>query len=86
MKFAKDVAIPRWLSTPGLKKFRGYRETGMLNILVELEFDSFTSWGKALDDPKTKDVMTKTMIYAHDMCWTPWGKSPVIPEPLKPKK
>jgi len=85
-KFAKDVAIPHFLSTPGLKEFRGYRETGTLKVLVEMEFDSFMSWGKSMDDPKTKDVMLKTMMHAHDLCWTLWDKSPVIPEPLKPKK
>ena len=85
-KFAKEVAIPHWLSIPGLREFRGYRETGTLNVLVEMEFDSYTSWGKAMDDPKTKDVMNKTMINAHDLSWTLWGQSPIIPEPLKPKK
>jgi hypothetical protein len=85
-KFAKEVAIPHWLSTPGLKEFRGYREAGSLNALVEMEFDSYMSWGKALDNPKTKDVMTKTMIHAHDLCWNLWDKSPIVPGPLKPKK
>ena len=85
-KFAKEVAIPHWLSAPGLKEFRGYRETGSLNVLVEMEFDSYMSWGKAVDDPKTKDVMTKTMMHTHDLYWTLWDKSPIIPEPLKPKK
>ena len=85
-KFAKEVAVPAWLSTPGLKEFRAYRETGTLNALVEMEFDSYMSWGKALDDPKIKDMMTKTMMHAHDLCWNLWDKSPVLPESLKPKK
>jgi hypothetical protein len=85
-KFAKEVAIPHWLSIPGLKEFRGYRESGSLNVLVEMEFDSYMSWGKALDDPKTKDVMTKTTMHIHDLSWALWGQSPITPEPLKPKK
>jgi hypothetical protein len=84
-KLAKD-AITQWLSIPGLKEFRAYREAWTLNALVEMEFDSFTSWGKAVDDPKIRDVMTKLVMYIHDLCWTLWDKSPVVPEPLRPKK
>jgi hypothetical protein len=85
-KLAKEVAIPHFLSTSGLKEFRAYRETGTLKAHVEMEYDSYASWGKMMDDPRTKDIMTKTMMHAHDLCWTLWDKSPVAPDPLKPKK
>jgi hypothetical protein len=85
-KFSKEVAIPHWLSTPGLKEFRAYRETGTLNALVEMEFDSYMSWGKALDNPKTKNMMTKFTMHIHDLCWDLWDKSPIVPGRLKPKK
>ena len=84
-KLAKE-AVTLWLSMPGLKEFRAYREPYSLNALVEAEFDSFVSWGKAAEDPKIRDVMTKLIMYVHDDCWTLWDKSPVVPEPLKPKK
>ena len=71
---------------PRPQRVQGLPRDGSLNALVEMEFDSYMSWRKAVDDPKTKDVMTKTMMHAHDLCWSLWDKSPIVPEPLKPKK
>ena len=85
-KFAKEEAMPFWLSVPGLKEFRGYREQGSYRILVEMEFDSFESWGKAYDNPKTKEMNSKFALYIHDLEWKLWDVSPLIPQPLKPKR
>ena len=85
-KCAKEEIIPYWLSVPGMKELRAYREQGSFRVLVEMEFDSFESWGKALDNPKTKEIMSKWALYTHDFEWKMWDVSPLIPQPLKPKK
>ena len=86
LKFAEEEAIHHWLSVPGLEEFRGYRDEASGMVLIELEFESYESWGKAVDDPKTKKVMEKFRSFTHGASWELWSPSPVIPEPLKPKK
>jgi hypothetical protein len=56
VKFAKEVAIPYWLSVPGLKEFRAYRDEMSGLVIVELEFESYQAWGKAMEDEKTKNL------------------------------
>ncbi len=85
-KFAKEEVVPYWLSVPGLTEFRAYREMGSNSVVVEMEFESFESWGKAMDNPKTKEIMNKLASYTHDFEWTLWDISPLVPKPLKPKK
>lgn len=85
IKYAKEVVIPFWLSAPGLKEFRAYRMLGTSQALVEMDFESFKAWGKVMDDPKAKDMFTKFSTYTHDLKWTLWDTSPMMPEPLKPK-
>ena len=84
-KFSKEESIPYWLSVPGMKEFRAYREQGSYKVLVEMEFESMEAWGKAYDSPKTKEVSTKFASYTHDLKWNLWDKSPMVPEPLKGK-
>jgi hypothetical protein len=84
-KFAKDESIPHWLSVPGMKEFRAYREPGSLKVLVEMEFESMEAWGKAFDSQKTKEVSNKFASFTHDLKWNLWDKSPMVPEPLKGK-
>ena len=85
-KFAKDEAVPYWLSMPGVKEIRGYREPGSTKVLFEVEWESFAAWGKAYDDPKSKAINTKFAGYVHDLKWALWDSSPLVPEPLRPKK
>ncbi len=84
-KFAKEEILPYWLSVPGMKEFRSYREPGSYQAFAEMEFESFEAWGKAFDDPKTKEQQRKFAANVHDLKWSLWGSSPVIPEPLKGK-
>lgn len=80
-KWAKEESLPYYLSLPGVKEFRAYKIPGTLRILVEMDFDSFESWGKASDNPKTKEQQSKLASYTHDLEWTFWD---ILP--LKPKK
>ncbi len=84
-KFSKEESIPHWLSVPGMKEFRAYREPGSYKVLVEMEFESMEAWGKAFDNPKTKEVSNKFATYTHDLKWNLWDKSPMVPESLKGK-
>jgi hypothetical protein len=84
-KFSKEESIPYWLSVPGMKEFRAYREPGSYKVLVEMEFESMEAWGKAYDSPKTKENSNKVATYTHDLKWNLWDKSSVVPEPLKGK-
>jgi hypothetical protein len=85
-KTAKEELIPHWLATPGLKEFRAYREQGSTKVLVEMEFDTFESWGKTVDNPKTKEITKKFTSLTHGLEWTIWDKSPITPKPLKPSR
>ena len=85
-KCAKEEMVPYWLSVPGMKELRAYREQGSYTVLVEMDFDSFESWGKAADNPKTKEIMSKLALYTHDYELKLWDISPLVPQPLKPKK
>ena len=79
-------AIPFWLSIEGFIEMRAYRELGTGWVLAEMEFDSFESWGKALDTEKCKEIMRKIASYTNSTSWKLYAKSPFAPEPLKPKK
>lgn len=85
-KWVKEEGIPHWLAVPGFKEIRAYREMGTGRVLAELEFESFEAWGKAMDDPKTKEVSSKFAYYTNGMEWNLWDASRVIPKPLKPSK
>ena len=45
-KWAKEESIPYWLSIPGVKEIRAYREMGSTLALFEVEFESFAAYGK----------------------------------------
>ena len=85
-KFAKEESIPYWLSVPGVKELRAYREIGSTLVLFEIELESFAAYGKGMDDPKTKALMAKFATYSHGFKWSLWDTSPLMPEPLRPKK
>lgn len=85
-KWAKDEVIPYYLSVPGVKEVRGYRENGSTLTLFEIEFESFAAYGKMADDPKRKAILTKGATYFSGYKFSLWDVSPVLPEPLRPKK
>ena len=85
-KWAKEESIPHWLSRPGVKEARAYRETGSTRVLWEIEWENFEAYGKALDEPKTKQLMAKFSTMVTGFKWTLWDVSPLATEPLKPKK
>lgn len=86
LQFSKNEAVPHWTSLPGLVEMRSYTESGSTKVLVELEFESYEAWGKAMDDPKTKLIREKFAKYTYDYEWTLWSTSTVYPKPIKPKK
>ena len=85
-KWAQEVGIPHWLSVPGFKEMRGYSEMGSGKFRSELEFESYTAWGKAMDDPKMKEISTTFASYTHGLKWHLWSASPMMPGPLKASK
>lgn len=73
------MALKTWSqSVPWLQR------DGFSKVLVEMEFENFEARGKAMDDPKTKEVSNKFASYTHGLKWNLWDISPLIPEPLKP--
>lgn len=85
-KWTKEEGIPHRLSVTGFKEMRAYREMGSGKIRVELEFESFEAWGKAMDDPKTKEIASKFASYTYGLKWKLGDISPSMPEPLGPTK
>ena len=85
-KWAKDEAVPYWLSVPGVKELRGYREPSSTLVLFEMEFESYAAFGKMMDEPKTKAMLAKTATYTNGYKWSLWDASPLVPGLLRPKK
>ena len=85
LKFTEKETLPYWLSVPGFKEIRAYRDRMSGKVLLMMEFDSYESWGKAMDAPKSKEIMEKFRSLTYESSWTIWDQSPVIPEPLIPK-
>jgi hypothetical protein len=85
-KWAKDEVLPYWLSVPGVKEVRGYREQGSTLVFFEIDFESFAAYGKMADDPKYKAISTKAAAYTSGYKMSLWDVSPVLPGPLRPSK
>ena len=83
-KFSQEQGIPHWLSTPGLKEIRGLVDETTREILFTAEFASYEAWGKAMDDPKTENIMETFRSLTHDVTWRLWSPAPRVPEPLRP--
>jgi len=83
-KFAQEVSIPYWTSVPGMTEMRAYVQNGSTQLLVEMEFESGEAWGKAWDDPKTKEMSAKFSKYIHGFKWSLWDASPRMPKPIRP--
>jgi len=84
-KYLQEELIPYFLSLPGMKEMRAYRDDVSGMVLAEMEWKSYEAWGKAMDNPQTKKVGGKLSSFTHGINWELWSPSPVIPEPLKPK-
>jgi hypothetical protein len=85
-RWAKDEAVPYFLSVPGLKEMRAYREPGSLRALLEYEFESFTAFGRMMDDSKYKAMLMRIASYTSGLEVSLWDVSPLMPEPVRPKK
>ena len=66
-KFAQEVSIPYWTSIPGMTEMRAYVQNGSTQLLVEMEFESGEAWGKAWDDPKTKEMRARALIQVNQL-------------------
>ena len=86
MKWSQEVGVPYWMSVPGVKEMRSYLTIGSGKIKNLIEFESYKAWGKAMDDPKFKEIANTFASYTHGLNWTLWETSPAYPEPLKPSK
>jgi hypothetical protein len=83
-KWSKEVSIPFWKKVPGFKKMRIYTEPGSGRIKVLIEFENYKSWGKLMDDPEFKKILSKFQSYTHGLRWYLWSESERYPDPIKP--
>jgi len=86
IKWSQEVGVPHWMSVPGVKEMRSYTTIGSGKIKNLIELESYKAWGKAMDDPKMKEIANAFASYTHGLNWTLWEASPAYPEPLKPSK
>ena len=84
---ASESAIPRILKIPGLVEFRGYRPvTGSHQIAATYEFTDMDSWAAWVNHPDYQKLMDEVRPFISNLSTEVWGPSPMVPEPLRPKK
>ena len=87
VKWATETAIPRILKIPGLVEFRSFRPiTGNHQIASTYFFKdaaAFAAWQAHEDFEKSTNELRS---YAANVYGELWNPSPIVPEPLKPKK
>jgi antibiotic biosynthesis monooxygenase (ABM) superfamily enzyme len=86
-RWASESAIPRIMAIPGLVEFRGYRPvTGRQQIAANYEFTDMAAWAAWIAHPDYQKLMAEFRSFATNVTAEVWGPSPVVPEPLRPKK
>lgn len=86
-KWATESAIPRILKIPGLVEFRSYRPmTGSYQIAVTYEFSDMAAYAAWVSHADYQTMMTEFRPFVSRLMAQLWGPSPVVPEPLRPKK
>lgn len=86
MKWAKG-AIPRVLKAPGLVEFRAYRAGAASHyILVIFEIESKEAFSKFWEFLQKERLLDEVYANTVDAVGELWGPSPLVPEPLRPKK
>ena len=86
-KWASESAIPRIMEIPGLVEFCGYRPaSGSHQIAATYQFKDMASWAAWVDSPDYTKIMEEFRPMATNVSAEIWGPSPVVPEPLRPRK
>jgi antibiotic biosynthesis monooxygenase (ABM) superfamily enzyme len=86
-KWATESAIPRILEIPGMVELRSYRPaTGSHQIAVTYEFTDMAACAAWLAHPDYQAMMAEFRTLGTNFTAELWGPSPVVPEPLRPKK
>ena len=87
VKWAKESAIPRILKIPGLKEYCSYRPvTGAHQIGTIFTFKDMPTCAAWLEHPDALKLTDELRSFAYNLSREIWGPSPVVPEPLRPKK
>ena len=87
IKWATESTIPRILKVTGLVEFRSYRPvTGSHQIASTYEFVDMAACAAWLAHDDYQTLMDEFRPFATNVTTELWGPSPVVPEPLRPKK
>ena len=86
-KWASDSAIPLIMKIPGLVEFRGYRPaSGSHQIATTYEFKDMAAWAAWMESSDYAKLTAEFRPFVSNVSSELWGPSPVVPEPLRPKK
>ena len=86
-RWASESGIPRIMEIAGLVEFRGYRPaSGSHQIAATYEFTDMAAWAAWTAHPDYQKIMEEFRPFATNVSTELWGPSPVVPEPLRPKK
>lgn len=84
--WAKET-IPRILGAPGLVEFRAYRAGAASHyILVIFEIKSKEAFSEFWEFLQREKLLEETYANTVDAVSELWGPSPLVPEPLRPKR
>ena len=87
IKWATESAIPRILKIPGLVEFCSYRPvTGAHQIASTYFFKDAAAVAAWLAHSEFDTITAELRSYAANVTGELWNPSPIVPEPLRPKK
>ena len=79
--------IPKVLEAPGLVEFRAYRAgAASRHVLVIFEIESKEAFSKFWEFLQKEKLLDEVYANTVDAVSELWGPSPLVPEPLRPKK
>ena len=78
-------AIGRTISVPGVVELRAYRPaSGTSQVVITFEFADMAAWAAWHSNEVVQEVLDEVHALASDVTLELWGRSPVIPEPIRP--
>jgi antibiotic biosynthesis monooxygenase (ABM) superfamily enzyme len=82
-----EGAVRRVLAVPGVVEFRAYRTiAGSYQVVLTYEFADLSSYAAWYVNKDVQKVLDEAYTLTLNMTSELWGPSPIVPEPIRPRK
>jgi len=82
-----EAATRRTLAVPGLVELRAYRPaTGSSQAVATYEFADLAAWAAWYAHEDVQKVTAEARTFTSNLTAELWGPSPLVPEPIRPRK